>query len=73
MSLKLVDEEDGCRARRSRAAVERLVQPLLEGDPVGQARERVVEGDVLELAARLLEGVGGLPPFGDVSDDSVDE
>jgi len=68
-----VDEEDGGRALRSGAAVERLVQPLLEGDPVGQAGERVVEGDVLELAARLLEGVRGLPPLGDVGDDPVDE
>ena len=32
-----------------------------------------MEGDVLELAARLLERVGGLPPLGDVSDDPVDE
>ena len=68
-----VDEEDGGCALLSLAAVERVVQALLERDAVRQAGQRIVKGDVLQLAARLLEGVGGLPPLGDVGDDSVDE
>ena len=68
-----VDEEDGGRALFVRGPRESVVEPLLEGDAVREARQRIVEGDVLELAPRLLEGVGFLATRGDVGDDPVDE
>ena len=68
-----VDEEDGEHGRLRVVAAHRLLEPLLEGDAVREAGQRVVVGNVPQLALRGGEGLGGLLPVGDVDDDSVDE
>src|SRR5215211_3216263 len=68
-----VDEEHGDGAALLGTAGDGRIQLFLEGDPVRQGGQRVVEGDVVELASCLFERVGGLPALGDVRDDAVHE
>ena len=64
-----VDEEDPDCARLR--AADRLFEAPLERDAVGKPGEGVVIGDVLELASRPRQRVGGVLALGDVDDDAV--
>ena len=68
-----VDEEDGERRYARRLAADGRLEALLEADSVGEAGQRVVVGDVPELALGVGERLGRLLSLGDVDDDAVDE
>ena len=68
-----VDEEHADRVALARTPVHGGAQSLLECHPVWPARQRVVEGDVMELALRRLERFRCGLPLADVRDDAVGE
>ena len=66
-----VDVEDRQAAAGTAGVGDRPDEMLVERGPVGQVREAVVIGEVLEARSRLPKLVGGPPALGDVGDDAV--
>ena len=66
-----VDQQHGHRVPRARRGAHRLVEAIVEQRAVGQARERVAEGQVDDARLALREAVAHLAERGDEAADLV--